>query len=204
VEEGGIRLMAAVQRKRYIVKRSFQLRYIFIILSFILFTAVISGITTYLALFPYLSEKLANVYPQGMLVVLLRDANIKALLSTLIIIPFAIWFSVLLSHRIAGPWHKLEMGLRDLANGDLSHDISLRKNDELQSLALSLNMAIQNLREFACDNIRYAKEIDEAVRSIEQELGKDPVDTMKTRLVIGKIDNIVNNLNESLKKHRLN
>jgi methyl-accepting chemotaxis protein len=191
------------QRKIYLIKRSFQLRYVFIVLSFILLTAAISGIATYLALFPYLSEKLANVYPQGRLIVLLRDANAKALLSTLIIIPFAVWFSVMLSHRVAGPWYRLEMILKYLADGDLSHDIRLRKNDELQSLALSLNTVVQNLREAANDNIKYAVSIDEAISQISQELNREPADIMKIRLMINKIQDIINDLKESLRRHKL-
>jgi methyl-accepting chemotaxis protein len=202
MEKGGV-AMSPAQRKIYIIKRAFQLRYIFIVLIFIIITAALSSIVTYLAIFPYLSEKLANVYPQGRLIILLRNANAKALLSILFVFPVAAWFSVILSHRIAGPWYRLEMSLQDLARGDLSHDISLRKNDELQSLAASLNKVIQNLREVARENIGYAAEIDEAVRYIDQELHKELIDTMKVRLVIGKAQNAVKDLHESLKRHKL-
>ncbi|TRZ48162.1 MAG: methyl-accepting chemotaxis protein [Dehalococcoidia bacterium] len=195
--------MTPIQRKTYLIKKSFQLRYVFIVSLFILITAVISGVMTYLALFPYLAEKLANVYPQGRLIVLLRDANAKAVLSSLIIIPFAAWLSIILSHRIAGPWYRLEMILKNLAAGDLSHDISLRKNDELQSLASSLNMVMRNLREAATDNIKYAGSIDEAIREIDQEINKDPADIMKIRLMINKMQGIISDLKESLKRHKL-
>lgn len=195
--------MAAFQRKTYLIKRSFQFRYVFIVLSFILLTAAVSGIATYLAVFPYLSEKLANVYPQGRLIALLRGANIKALLSTIIIIPFAVWISVILSHRVAGPWYRLEMILRDLADGDLSHDIQLRKNDELQSLAFLLNSVVRNLREVAEDNIKYASGIDEAISQIGQELNREPADIMKIRLMVNKIQDIITNLKKSLKKHKI-
>jgi methyl-accepting chemotaxis protein len=202
MERGRI-AMPPAQRKIYIIKRAFQLRYIFIVLMFIFLTAVMSSIVTYLAIFPYLSEKLANVYPQGRLVVLLRNANAKAMLSTFFVFPVAVWFSVILSHRIAGPWYRLEMSLQDLARGDLSCDISLRKNDELQSLAILLNKVIQNLREVANENIGYAEEIGQAVSCIDQELNREPVDAMKLRLVIGKAQNAVKGLNESLKRHKL-
>jgi methyl-accepting chemotaxis protein len=202
MERGRI-TMPPAQRKIYIIKRAFQLRYIFIVLMFIFLTAVMSSIVTYLAIFPYLSEKLANVYPQGRLVVLLRNANAKAMLSTFFVFPVAVWFSVILSHRIAGPWYRLEMSLQDLARGDLSCDISLRKNDELQSLAILLNKVIQNLREVANENIGYAEEIGQAVSCIDQELNREPVDAMKLRLVIGKAQNAVKGLNESLKRHKL-
>jgi methyl-accepting chemotaxis protein len=203
MEKGKLIMVAPFKRKKFIVKKSFQLRYVFIILSFILLTAAVSAMATYLALFPYLSAKLANVYPQARLISLLRDANIKALFSTLIIIPFAVWLSIVLSHRIAGPWYRLEMILENLATGDLSHDVYLRKNDELQSLASSLNAVIKNLREVANENIKYAAGIDDAIAEIGQELKKEAPDAMKIKLMANKLQDIINDLKESLRRHKL-
>ncbi|MFA5068588.1 MAG: methyl-accepting chemotaxis protein [Candidatus Omnitrophota bacterium] len=193
-----------MKRKTYLVKKSFQFRYALVISAFILLTALLSSAMTYLALFPYLSEKLANVYPQGRLIVLLRDANTKALVSTFIIFPFAVWFGIILSHRVAGPWYKLELALKKLADGDLSHDIYLRKNDELQSLAYLLNAVMRNLREVAQANIKYAASIDEAITGINQELSKESIDTMKIRLMISSAQDIISDLKESLRRHKLN
>ncbi|MDD5504956.1 MAG: methyl-accepting chemotaxis protein [Candidatus Omnitrophica bacterium] len=196
--------MALIKRKIYLIKKSFQLRYALVISVFILLTALLSSSMTYLAVFPYLSEKLANVYPQGRLIALLRNANAKALISTFMIFPFAIWFGIILSHRVAGPWYKLELVLKKLADGDLNHDIYLRKNDELQSLAHLLNDVIRNLRDVAQANVKYAASIDEAIDGINKELGKEPIDAMKIRLMINSAQDIIRDLKESLRRHKLN
>ena len=158
--------MAVVPRRIYLIKRAFQFRYALIISLFILLTVAISSVTTYLAVFPYLSEKLANVYPQGRLITILRIANIKALFSAIVIIPFAAWFSIMISHRIAGPWYRMEAILRKIAEGGLTSEISLRKGDELQSLADSLNMVIRNLREVAQENTGHTKAMDDLLNTI--------------------------------------
>jgi len=195
--------MRPKQRKNYLIKKAFQFRYAFIITFFILFTSAVSSAAVYVSIFPYLSEKLANVYPQARLVVLLRYANIKALFSTIVIVPLGIWLSLILSHRVAGPWYRLEVLLRAMTKGDLSRDIQLRKNDELQSLAVLLNEVIGNLREVANENIKYAKDIDDVICSIDNELGREPLDMMKIKLLTTRAQGVVSSLRESFKKHKL-
>ncbi len=192
--------MSVVPRRTYFVKRVFQLRYAFIISLFILLTVGISSLTTYLAVFPYLSEKLANVYPQGRLITILRIANIKALFSALFIIPFAAWFSIIISHRIAGPWYRIETILRKMASGSLTSEITLRKGDELQSLADSLNMVIRNLKESELENISHTKAIDDLLSSIEKELQKAPLDPAKINLLISKMHETSSDMKENHKK----
>ena len=196
MEKGGIG-MAAVKRRTYLIKRAFQFRYALIISLFILLTVGISSVTTYLAVFPYLSEKLANVYPQSRLITILRIANMKALFSAVVIIPFAAWFSIIISNRIAGPWHRMEVMLRKMAVGDITSEITLRKGDELKSLAYSLNMVIRNLREAAQKDADYSKAMDDLLNTIEQEFQKDPIDAMKINLLISKMHEISNDLKKS-------
>ncbi len=191
--------MSVVPRRNYLVKRAFQLRYALIISLFILLTAGISSLTTYLAVFPYLSEKLANVYPQGRLIAILRIANMKILFSQVIIIPIAAWFSIIISHRIAGPWYRIETMLRKMAGGSLTTEIALRKGDELQSLADSLNMVIRNLKEAEQKSMDHTKAIDDLLGNIEQELQKTPLDPMKLSLLISKMHEISSALKTSHK-----
>jgi len=195
--------MVAFKRKRYFIKREFQLRYAAIVSGFILLSAVISSLTTYFAIFPYLSQKLANVYPQGRLMVVLKNANMKALLSTLVVLPFAAWFSMFLSHRIAGPWYRLEQILSEVAEGNLTSKVNLRKGDELQSLADAINIVTSNLKEMGQENRSYLASLDESLADLEQELGKDAVDPMKAKLLITKIQDMSKELKGSLQRHRI-
>lgn len=195
--------MGVRQRRIYLIKKAFQLRYALILSVFILLTALISCLAVYLAIFPYLSEKLANVYPQARLAMILRSTNVKVLFSAFLMIPFAIWFSIIISHRIAGPWYRLETILRDMVKGDFSSEIRLRKGDELQSLADSLNDVIKSLRESAEHNIGKADTVSESLTAIEKALQEQPVDAMKINLLASKAHDALNGLKESFEKHTL-
>ncbi|NQT95183.1 MAG: HAMP domain-containing protein [Candidatus Omnitrophica bacterium] len=186
MEKGAVAMVSA-KRKRYFIKRDFQIRYAAIIAGFILLSAIISSITTYLAVFPYLSEKLANVYPQGRLMAVLKNANMKALLSTVVVVPFIAWFSLFLSHRIAGPWHRLEMTLNDMARGNFSYDIKLRKGDELQSLAESINRVIVSIRAKNSEYTASISSLTEELQVLEAEVKREPPDIMKINLLMSKM-----------------
>jgi len=195
--------MAINQRRKYFIKRAFQLKYASVILFFIFITMVISSSAIYLAIFPFLSEKLANVYPQGRLVGILRNANMKAILSTAVILPIAAWIGIILSHRIAGPWYRMEVILREIAEGSLISDVQLRKGDELQSLADAVNKVTSNLRAMSHENIGYLRSLDETLVDFEEVISHEPVDVMKAKLLISKIQEASKELKNSLHRHKL-
>jgi len=195
--------MAINQRRKYFIKRAFQLKYASVILFFIFITMVISSSAIYLAIFPFLSEKLANVYPQGRLVGILRNANMKAILSTAVILPIAAWIGIILSHRIAGPWYRMEVILREIAEGSLISDVQLRKGDELQSLAEAVNKVTSNLRAMSHENIGYLRSLDETLVDFEEVISHEPVDVMKAKLLISKIQEASKELKNSLHRHKL-
>jgi nitrogen fixation/metabolism regulation signal transduction histidine kinase len=73
--------------------------------------------------------------------------------ATLFIIAGISCICVFYSHRIVGPIYRLTQFVKSIADGDLSGKVVLRGNDELQSLAGSLNRLVwsynKNVRELA-------------------------------------------------------
>lgn len=195
--------MVMSKRRKVLIKRAFQLKYVGAILFFVLLITFISSITIYMSIFPYLSEKLANVYPQGRLVMVLRNANMKVLMSTAVVLPIAVWVGIMFSHRIAGPWYRMEVILREIAEGSLIKRVNLRKGDELQSLGEAINEVTDNLRLMAKENIEYIDSLDDTLKSFEDELKKDSLDEIKAGLLLSKIHDISKDLRDSLKRHRL-
>ena len=165
-------MIDARKRKRYVAKSIFQLKYTAIILLFIFLTVFLAGAMTYLTLFPYLSEKLANVYPQGRLITILTYANARLLYAVAVLVPLAAWFGILLSHRIAGPWLRLENILLDIAEGNISGEVKLRKGDELVSLADAINKVTAK---FKADRVTIRQNLDAlnaGLAKLQDELGK--------------------------------
>jgi methyl-accepting chemotaxis protein len=82
------------------------------------------------------------------------------------------YFSLILSHRIAGPAHALARDLKKLADGDLTVEIHLRKGDFCMEAAEALNVTAKILRtrmkaiKLALINLEKQQNIDEATRQM--------------------------------------
>jgi len=67
------------------------------------------------------------------------------LLTTGILGVVAVLVTLLASHKIAGPIYRFEKDIQQVGEGDLRHRIRIRKNDQFQELAVSLNQMIDGL-----------------------------------------------------------
>lgn len=133
------------KRSRYLIATGFQLRFVGLILLFMVGTAIVSAFTIYYYIWMLLGDKLANVYPQGRLVQILNSANIALAIRMFIIMPFVAVLAVFLSHRIAGPLYRIKKTIQEVAAGDYSMRLRLRKTDELQDLADEINKLLEVL-----------------------------------------------------------
>lgn len=61
--------------------------------------------------------------------------------------------TIFISHRIAGPLYRFQLGLESISRGDMRTRIHLRKHDEAAFLALRFNRTIQNL-DFALSRMK--------------------------------------------------
>jgi signal transduction histidine kinase len=93
-----------------------------------------------------MGEKLGNVYPQGRLIAIINTVNFRILLSLLLITPIVTIIGIFLSHKIAGPIYRMEKFLGDMAAGNFSSRITLRKGDELVSVADKINVLNESLK----------------------------------------------------------
>ncbi len=65
---------------------------------------------------------------------------------------------ILFSHRIAGPAFHVQKSLHEVARGNLTYQIRLRKKDELRDLAEDVNLAVRIL--------------DQKIGQLKREIGK--------------------------------
>ncbi len=64
--------------------------------------------------------------------------------SLVFMIIVSIW-GIILSHRVAGPLHKLKMSIDNITNGKTDTRVFFRKNDHFQDLAASFNDMMDEL-----------------------------------------------------------
>lgn len=158
------------KRTRLLILKRFQIRYISLILLFMFATAILTGYTVYVTTWIMFGEKLAAVYPQGLLMDIVKKVNMALFLRLIFLSPLVIFIGLVLSHRIAGPIFSIKRFLNKVANGSYEEPLKLRKNDELQDVAESLNRLVAKLysdrqgRREECRAIkREAEELESAV-----------------------------------------
>ncbi len=134
------------KRKQYLVSPKFQLKYSGIILLLMFITALMCSYVVYYTSMVMMGEKLASVYPQGRLVSIVKLVNLRILLSLILMSPVVIVIGILLSHKIAGPIFRIERFLNKMASGDFTSRISLRKGDELMTIAERMNSLSESLK----------------------------------------------------------
>ncbi|MFA6320999.1 MAG: HAMP domain-containing protein [Candidatus Omnitrophota bacterium] len=127
------------KRKQFIVARKFQLKYTGVILLLMFITAGFCAYIVYYTTMIIFGEKLANVYPQGHLVSMVKTVNVRILIAMIVASPLIGFLAIFLSHKIAGPIYRIERVLGEMAKGNFSIHITLRKGDEMVSLAESIN-----------------------------------------------------------------
>lgn len=130
-------------RGKYLVKKSMQLgltlRFLFLIIIFSLFI----GFETYITIWPAVS----GAVPQDLLD-LVMDQIFFRLICFIVPVIFVITaFSIVFSHRIAGPIYRLEDTLDRLIREEDVETIRLRKGDALKELVEKINSLITMVKQ---------------------------------------------------------
>jgi methyl-accepting chemotaxis protein len=144
---------APYQRKKHLIKKNFQIRFI---IKFCLI--VLAGVILSTALLFFFSqETLTSSFDDSRLVIrktgtAILPAVIYTNLITLgVVSVIMIFVTLYISHKIAGPMFRFEKEIQSIAQGDLSKVISLRKEDQVKEMADSLNQMTRSLNHKIAD-----------------------------------------------------
>lgn len=191
------------KRKQYLVAKKFQLKYIGLILLLVFLTGILCSYVVYYTSMLLLGDKLANVYPQGRLISIVNMVNSRILLSLLLVTPLVVVIGIYASHRIAGPIYRIEKFLNDMASGELSERLTLRRNDELVSLADGINRVGESLKVTIKQGrehlITTAVSLD-ALRKVAQSKS---IDRSALENTIEKIGDGLDKVNKELAKYKV-
>lgn len=164
------------RRTRLLILTKFQIRYISLILVFMFSTALITGYTVYVTTWMMFGEKLAAVYPQGLLLDIVKKINMVLLLRLIFLTPLVVLIGLVLSNKIAGPMYNIKRFLRKVASGNYETRLRLRRNDELQDLGRELNCLLSKLRS------------ERDLRRQELSTVKDQIDEIETIVTVNAGD----------------
>jgi methyl-accepting chemotaxis protein len=149
-------------------------------------------------------EKLANVYPQGQLVSIVNTVNFRILVSILVISPFVGFLGIYLSHKIAGPLYRIERVIGNMAKGDLSEHITLRRGDEMVALADSINKLTDALtQDLVAEKASMGNVLKDLDNLKARALSCAPGDQAKINEVAENLTNEIKLISKSLDKYKV-
>ena len=149
-----------VIRKNYIVRPALQIKYLATVIAVIALTAA----ATYFAFWSSLVHSAGlEQLSAGDMRALERAYQINFIWVVLVLVAAFGIMSVLVFHRLVGPIYVLERAIKNIARGDLSQDVSLRKRDELKDTAGELQNMIENIRDAVLEDRRKIQEVSAKV-----------------------------------------
>lgn len=162
----------SVQRTNYFISKEMQSKFAGTILLLALLVTVITACNIYVlgsyfydstispsdgkTLSMVMSTFLSTYWPRLIILVLVN-----------IIIVFVV--SVMYSHQIAGPAYKLEKSIERITGGDLTFEVSLRRNDNLKELASALNGLLEKFRSALRNAKSLTNDISDSLKGLENE-----------------------------------
>ncbi len=160
---------AAVKRRQYYIKKDFQTRFIVKFVMILVAGGLLSVGLTFLNTQDSLTAVYANskLSIQNTSLAIMPSVVFTMLVTTLVLGLVVIAVTLLVSHKIAGPMFRFEKDINRIAAGDLKSRIHIRKGDQFQELAVSLNQMVEGLAE-RLNEVRAAS--DETMRqSIDEK-----------------------------------
>jgi methyl-accepting chemotaxis protein len=184
------------------VTRAFQWKYAVLSLILAFAVAFVVSFTYKKQGLDYLIRKVSHVYPveetYTITATVRKNLAIYLGLST----PIIVIFSLLLSHKVAGPLTRIVHGLHDIGEGDFSVRIKLRKGDELLDVANEINEIATKFGAMLNSQKGDIAEFKGKVASLRAKLSELSIQNNDITISLDNIEKISANLEKSLIPHR--
>lgn len=164
------------RRKIYFIEKDFQTRFIVKFCFLVILGSLFIGILLYIFTLKSTTVSFENLRAT---VKTTADFLFPLLLQTIIITTIIVGIATIIltlfvSHKIAGPLYRFKKELGSVGKGDLSRNFQIRKNDQLQDLAESMNEMINKLRANLTElKERYAALRDSWNRIVKPAISQD-------------------------------
>jgi hypothetical protein len=142
--EKGDHMQKKIKRRfqNYLINEKMQLTLTFQFMIISLIFTVLIGMLMFFVIWP-----VVRIYiPPALISVMIQQLISKLYSTSFILLLIIAGFSIIFTHRIAGPVYHLEKTLDKLIEGEDVNLIHLRDGDELQGLASKINQVILYMR----------------------------------------------------------
>ncbi|MFA7576895.1 MAG: methyl-accepting chemotaxis protein [Candidatus Muiribacteriota bacterium] len=182
------------RRKIFLIKKGLQFRYMFSVILIMVISASIVGWSIYYTIWNKVAspsnlqyDDLENIW---------ENVNYLLLIRVPALIVFVGVFSLMLSHKIAGPVYRFEQSAKQIANGDLGLRIKLRKGDELSELSDIFNRMTANLENIVKKDRLIIEKIIGVINKIPMSLKQEEISDNEKEEIIVELTEVVSELKE--------
>ena len=168
--------MEKYRRRKYLINKSLQLRYMAMVGIFMLIISIATGWAIYYTIWVTLIDRLEG---ETMLDEIFIDLNRIVLTRTSLLVFAGICIGAVVTmfilHRIAGPLSRVRYIMDQIGNGIVPHRVRFRREDEFQEIAEAMDEAVCKIGEVSEKNLRVIKEASACVtRGIGWLKGEEP------------------------------
>ena len=176
------------RRSVFLINKRFQVRFAFYVCSWLFALSLVYPLIIY-SVFDFILRN-AQQDPMGPAISAIRDMrkDVLILLALLQLLFTGVTFliSIFISHRIAGPLHKLRLFMGDVREGNLAQELHFRKKDHFHDLAEDFNAMVHGVRRAMIgqtDNV--ASAIHQLEKVIDGQAGADKKIRQELETTIG-------------------
>lgn len=169
------------RRRRYFIDTKFQTKFIIKFASLVVIATALSGAIVYLMA----RYTVTTSFENSRLVIkttadfILPSVLLSGAIAIISIGLATIAVALLTSHRIAGPLYRLNKDLKEVTDGNLRMRFSLRKKDEMKSLADGLNVMVETLKNDVANIKKTSSDIESALNANNIESARSRLKDLK-------------------------
>lgn len=190
-------------RKHLLVQRSLQFKYIALVLFTILAICAIMFLTVYFTHWSLLTEKLATAQSRTALESVFGTLRVILLFELPLLLFIAAVASVVVSHKVAGPVYRLQKVAYEVARGDLTHNVYLRKDDELKNLSAAFNSVIENMHLLVAKDRKLIFELSQLTEKLYANLKEKKISESEALLMIRKLNDLIGELKTLIMQYKI-
>lgn len=188
------------KRKVHFIDKNFQTKFI---LKFCILVAL-GGLLTIGILYFWAGEaSTVSIVNSRVQVRSTADFILPILIQTVIIVLIIVSLSAIIvtlfvSHKISGPLYRLKGTMENLESGDFAEDFNIRRNDQLQNIAVTFDNMIKKIREA----LKGLKENVSLIKDKLAHISENEVQEQK-RPVLTELKRLAEDLNKLLNHFKI-
>jgi len=188
------------KRKNYFINKVFQSEFILKFCGLVVIGSTVFGIILYLFSKHTLTTSFENsrlvikstadyLFP-GLLFGGLIVAIFTALAASVVV--------MLMTHRIAGPMYRFEKYISEIGSGRLYSDLKIRKKDQFQNMADSLNKMTQDLKLGLVEVNEVSEKLDKLINQLSDSSSREILLKEDIKRIVSELKKDKQNLSRAL------